>query len=130
MRVEFHVRSSGHPIFCVKRIASGPLTSHQISAQSVQPFPRYGKWVRKSALGSFIFVTELDFFQVFGANPVPRDVNNQTMSFFSRKTAFSVRAQEMEFLKCYGKSKTQFSVPLSCWGSKMFALMRGSQIWF
>ena len=28
---------------CVKCIASGPLTTQQFSAQSVQPFPRYGK---------------------------------------------------------------------------------------
>ena len=30
----------------IKRIASGPLTAHQISAQSVQPSSRYGKWLR------------------------------------------------------------------------------------
>ena len=28
---------------CVKRIATGPLATHQISVQSVQPFPRYGE---------------------------------------------------------------------------------------
>ena len=27
---------------CVKRKATGPLSTHQISVQSVQPFPRYG----------------------------------------------------------------------------------------
>ena len=34
------------PHICVKRIACGPLTTHQISTQSVQPFPRYGNEVR------------------------------------------------------------------------------------
>ena len=29
--------------FCVKRIATGPLATHQISLQSVQQFPRYGE---------------------------------------------------------------------------------------
>ena len=31
---------------CVKRTANGPLATHQISAQSVQPFQRYEKRVR------------------------------------------------------------------------------------
>ena len=30
-------------ISCVKRIASGPLATHQISVRSVRPFPIYGK---------------------------------------------------------------------------------------
>ena len=30
----------------VKRKATGPLATHQISVQSVQPFPRYGKGMR------------------------------------------------------------------------------------
>ena len=52
------------------------------------------------------------------------------MSFFYHKeTAFSVRAQELNFWKCYGKSKNKFSIPLSYWRSKRFALMRGFQIW-
>ena len=28
---------------CVKRIATGHLVTHQISVQSVQPYPRYGE---------------------------------------------------------------------------------------
>ena len=32
--------------FCVKRMTTGPLATHQISVQSVQPFPRYGKGMR------------------------------------------------------------------------------------
>ena len=40
MCVQLHVRISP---FCVKRIASGPLITHQVSVQSVPPFPRYGK---------------------------------------------------------------------------------------
>ena len=31
---------------CVKRIATGPLATYQISVQSVEPFPRYGKGMR------------------------------------------------------------------------------------
>ena len=43
MWVRLHLCSCGYPSFCVKRIASGPLTTHQVSAQSIQPFPRYEK---------------------------------------------------------------------------------------
>ena len=55
------------------------------------------------ALGRFIFNRTQVSFQVFGANPLPWDVNNKTVSFFSHKTAFSVRAQEIKFCKYYGK---------------------------
>ena len=41
--VQLHVRSCGHPLSSIKRTASGPLTTHQVSAQSVQPFTRHGK---------------------------------------------------------------------------------------
>ena len=43
--VQLHVRSCGYPPAFVKRIASGPLVTHQVSAQSFQPFPRYEKGV-------------------------------------------------------------------------------------
>ena len=36
------------PTLCT-RLASGPLTTHQISTQSVQPYPRYGMGVRTCA---------------------------------------------------------------------------------
>ena len=74
------------------------------------------------------FFTKLNLFQVFGANPLPWDVNNEIMSFFI-KTAFSIRAQEIKFWKYYGKSKNKFLIPLSYWGSKRFASMRRLQIW-
>ena len=35
----------------------------------------------------------------------------------------------MKFWKYYGKPKSIFSFPLSYWGCKRFALMRGFQIW-
>ena len=40
----------------VKRIAGGPLTTHQILAQSVQPFPGYGKRVRTCCCTTLNFV--------------------------------------------------------------------------
>ena len=43
MCVQFHVRSWRYPSSCIKCIAGGPLIIHKFSAQSVQPFPRYGK---------------------------------------------------------------------------------------
>ena len=46
MCAQLHVCKCGYPPFCVKRTVSGPLTSHHVSVQSVQPFPRYGKGVR------------------------------------------------------------------------------------
>ena len=56
MSLQLHVRSYRCPTFCVKRIASGHLITHQVSAQSIPntesiqihtiPFPRYGKGVR------------------------------------------------------------------------------------
>ena len=44
--VQLHVRPCKYSQSCVKRIDSGPLATHQVSAQSVQPSPRYGKGVR------------------------------------------------------------------------------------
>ena len=45
------------------------------------------------------FFTELNFFQLFGVNPVPWDANNETMPFFSHKTDFYVRARGIFFSK-------------------------------
>ena len=42
----------------VKRVAIGSITTHQISEQSVQPFPRYGKEVGTCARAA---VPTLDF---------------------------------------------------------------------
>ena len=39
LRVQLHVRTSTF----VKHLANGSLITYQISAQSIQPFPRYGK---------------------------------------------------------------------------------------
>ena len=43
MCVQLYLRLGRYPPSCVKRIASGPLTTHQISAQSVHSFQRYRK---------------------------------------------------------------------------------------
>ena len=43
--------------------------------------------------------------QVFGANPVPWDVCNKTMSFFSHKNVFLVSAQAIKFRKYEAKIK-------------------------
>ena len=74
---------------------------------------------------SVSFFTELNIFQVLGANPMPWDVNNKIMSFYShKKKLFSVCAREMTFWKYYRqqKKKTNF---LSNWVSKGFILMWG-----
>ena len=61
-----HVRKCRRtpPWTLVKRLANGSLTTHQISAQSVQPFPRYGNWAylhvrtcRCSPMTCVIFIT-------------------------------------------------------------------------
>ena len=44
-----------------------------------------------------VFLHRTQLFQVFGAYPVPWDVNNKTMSFLHIKTAFVTRAQEIKF---------------------------------
>ena len=67
--------------------------------------------------------------QVFGANSVPWDVSNKTMSFFSHKNAFLASAQEIKFRKYETKIKTKVSILLWFWGFIRVALMRGFQIW-
>ena len=53
------------------------------------------------------------------------------MSFFVHKSCFFSSAYKtcLKLWKYYAKAKDRFSIPLSCWGSKMFALIRRFQIW-
>ena len=67
---------------------------------------------------SFHSAQELNFFQVFFlANPVPWDVNNKTMSFFSHKNCFFGSQSRDMVIKIIGEQKKVFD-SLSHWGPK------------
>ena len=56
------------------------------------------------------FFTELYFFQAFGANPVPWDVNNKTMPFFNKNCFLGSRTRGIpNFGNTSGCQKIKFS---------------------
>ena len=81
------------------------------------------------AQGRFI-LHRIQFSQVYGANPVPWDVNNKTMPFFPHKYCCFVCAQQMFFFaNTRVNPKNTTVIPLSYWECKSIALMRGFQTW-
>ena len=67
------------------------------------------------------FAPNSTFVQVFASNPVPWVLSPINSAFFDSRT-------RKEILKMPFEAKNKFSTPLSNWGSKRFALMRGFQI--
>ena len=77
---------------CVQRIASGPLTTDQFSAQSTQPFPRYGNWCARAHVNVHL-TTNLNCKTLVNGSLTTYPISAQSVQPFLRQEKWSAHVR-------------------------------------